>query len=123
MTRLIILSMCMLLILSSGTGQEKLSRYSVHEARQHIGEVASVRGAVTEVEHVGKGPALLHLGGYHPDQVLTVVVSNTRSFGNLATYRGSVIEVVGRITLDHGKARIQLASRRQLRYVEWGTKM
>jgi len=123
MTRLNILSMCMLLTLIPGSAQEKLNRYSIHEAMQHIGEVASVRGAVTEVENVGKGPALFHLGGYHPDQVLTVVVSDTRLFGNLAPFRGSVIEVVGRITLDHGKARIQLASRRQLRYIEWGTKM
>jgi DNA/RNA endonuclease YhcR with UshA esterase domain len=104
---------------SETQAQERPGRYSIYEAAGHIGEVASIRGFVAQVVTPGKGMALLCFGDYQPDQVLTAVVTDTRAFGNMKKYEGSVVEVVGKILLKRGKPEIVVNSKRQIRFIEW----
>lgn len=78
--------------------------YSTAEAKQHVGEYASVVGVVEQVSSSRSGTQFLNLDGKFPHAPFTVVVfgSDAEKVGDLAQYEGKRVTVTGKITMYHG---------------------
>jgi hypothetical protein len=89
------------------------------EAKDHIGENASVRGLVEQVSFSKKGNAFLNFGGRYPQQVLTgfVPAKNVAAVGGqqfLESLAGNPVTVTGRIELYKGRPEIVISSPAQI---------
>ena len=89
------------------------------EAKDHIGEDASVRGLVEQVSFSKKGYAFLNFGGRYPQQVFTgfVPVQSVAVVGGqkfLESLSGNPITVTGKIELYKGRAEIVISSSAQI---------
>jgi hypothetical protein len=63
------------------------------EAKNHIGEPASVRGLVEQVSFSQKGHAFLNFGGRYPKQVFTgfIPAQNVSAVGGWAAFCGTYV--------------------------------
>ena len=91
----------------------------VEEAKDHIGEDASVRGLVEQVSFSKKGNAFLNFGGRYPQQVFTgfVPAQSVAAVGGqefLESLSGNPITVTGKIELYKGRPEIVISSSAQI---------
>ena len=89
------------------------------EAKNHIGEDASVRGLVEQVSFSQKGNAFLNFGGRYPRQVFTgfVPAQSVAAVGGqkfLESLSGNPITVTGKIELYKGRPEIVISSSAQI---------
>jgi len=92
------------------------------QAAAHVGEVATVCGAVVEASYlagVQGRPTFLNFGARHPDQPFTAVIwGESRGRFDAAperAYRGARICVAGRISEHEGVPQIEIRGPGQLR--------
>ena len=89
------------------------------EAKNHIGEDASVRGLVEQVSVSKKGHAFLNFGDHYPKQIFTgfVPAQNVVSVGGeefLRSLADNVVTISGKIELYKGKPEIVISSAAQI---------
>ena len=89
------------------------------EAKNHIGEDASVRGLVEQVSFSQKGHAFLNFGGRYPRQLFTgfVPAQSVAAVGGqkfLESLSGNPITVTGKIELYKGRPEIVISSSAQI---------
>jgi DNA/RNA endonuclease YhcR with UshA esterase domain len=88
---------------------------SPEEARNHIGQVATVKGKVFRVHVSQKGDTFIDVGGTHPNAPFTVVAfARTIPADSLQQLDGKVISVKGKIKEYQGKVEIVLDSMAQI---------
>jgi len=92
------------------------------QAAAHVGETATVCGAVAEAAYlpgIDGRPTFLNFGGRNPDQAFTAVIWGERRGRFDApperTYRGARICVAGRITEHEGVPQIEIRGPDQVR--------
>ena len=91
------------------------------EAKNHVGETATVCGRVVRIyfAHKAKGlPTLMNLDMPYPQQIFTIVIWGTdrTKFGNPErTYRDKNVCVSGKITIHHEIPEIVINTPGQLR--------
>lgn len=106
------------LILASSLAAQK--QLSATEAKDHIGETATVCGSVATTRYAAstKGqPTFLNLDKPYPNQIFTVVIwgSNRSKFGTPEIdYKGKRLCATGKITEYRGKPEIVADDPRQL---------
>jgi hypothetical protein len=89
------------------------------EAKDHIGENASVRGLVEQVSFSQKGNAFLNFGGKYPQQIFTgfVPVRSVNALGGekvLKSLAGNPVTVTGKIELYKGRPEIVISPPTQI---------
>lgn len=67
--------------------------------RRYAGEEITVRGPVARAANAGGGNVWLSLGRPHPNSTLVVIIpaGQAGNFGDVRTFEGTTIEVLGRI--------------------------
>jgi hypothetical protein len=125
MNSLWILSMCTSCALSVSVAQNaQSSRLSPVEAKNHVGEIATVCGKVvdTKVNKYGVAghgiPVMLDLDQPEPSPVFSVVTFGSKEGGPnevIAAYKNKNICAAGKITLASGKPYIILADRSNIK--------
>ena len=90
--------------------------YTPTEAPKHIGETASVTGAVKRVYQTQGGSIFLDLGAIHPHNPFTVFIPRSAAdkFWNFKDYDGVVITVSGQIQEYNNKAEIVVTNPSQI---------
>lgn len=85
------------------------------DARNHVGEVATVRGKVYRVHVSQKGDTFIDIGGARPNAPFTAVAfAGSIPADQLQQLDGKVISVKGKIKEYQGKVEIVLTSAAQL---------
>lgn len=86
--------------------------YSTADAKNHVGEIASVVGLVEQVSSSKKGTQFLNFDGKYPDAPFTAVVfaSDAAAVGDVTKYEGKRVTATGKITLYHGTPEIIVKS-------------
>ena len=101
--------------------QAETAHLTAAEAKNHLGETATVCGRVVRIyfAHKAKGlPALMNIDMPYPQQIFTIVIWGTdrTKFGNLErTYRDKIICVSGKITSHHEIPEIVITTPGQIR--------
>ena len=92
------------------------SNYTAVEAAKHVGETATITGAVDGVHQSGKGNIFLNMGGKYPNQAFTAFIpsSSAAQFSNPQQYEGKTVSVSGKISLYKGKPEIIVNSPSQI---------
>jgi hypothetical protein len=118
-TILMVLLACVALAKPAGAAQRTPPRYTPDQAKDHVGEFATVEGRVVEVNESGAGNVFVNFGAPYPKNTFTAFVfaSDVRWFFNLARLRGATVQVTGDIKLYQGKPEIVLKKPSQLRVV------
>ena len=106
-------------------GMSQTCDVTIYEAREVIGEEATVCGELTQLampKGVRGNPVYLNMGKLYPNQVFTVVIWG-RDFmqfpmGVLQTYEGKQIAVTGLVETYRGKPQIIVKQLNQLRVLE-----
>jgi len=81
------------------------------EAKNHIGERATVYGKVYQSKLTRTGTAMLDIGGAYPNEQFSVVEFRAdRDYHELAKLEGETISVTGTIKDYRGKPEIVIAS-------------
>jgi DNA/RNA endonuclease YhcR with UshA esterase domain len=95
---------------------ENPPEYTPAEAPRHIGETASVTGAVKQVYQTQGGSIFLDLGAIHPHNPFTVFIprSAAEKFSNFKDFDGMVITVSGQIQEYNNKAEIVVTDPSQI---------
>ena len=90
----------------------KIPAYPTAEAKNHVGETASVVGVIQEVHTSNSGTEFLNFDGQYPDVPFSVVVfaADAAAVGDVARYEGKKVAVTGKITLFHEKPEIVIKS-------------
>jgi hypothetical protein len=89
------------------------------EAKNHVGENASVRGLVEQVSVSKKGHAFLNFGGHYPNQIFTgfVPAQNVAGVGGeefLRSLADNPVTITGKIELYKGRPEIVISSPAQI---------
>jgi DNA/RNA endonuclease YhcR with UshA esterase domain len=94
----------------------KASNYTPQEAAKHVGETATITGAVDGMHQSGKGNIFLNMGGKYPNQAFTAFIpsASAAQFPNPQQYEGRTVAVSGKITLYKGKPEIIVNSASQI---------
>ena len=110
-----ILLVCALVALAPLHGAERHT-YSTAEAKNHIGEDATVVGLVTKVSFARKAE-FLNFDGEYPNQLFSAVIFavDFDRVGEVKTYVGQKVAVTGTIKLYHGKPQINVKSSEALK--------
>src|SRR5437660_2176513 len=92
------------------------SNYTPQEAAKHVGETATITGAVDGVHQSSKGNIFLNMGGKYPNQAFTAWIPSASAgqFSNPQQYEGKTVAVSGKITLYRGKPEIIVTSPSQV---------
>lgn len=108
-------SLLLLTILVSFASSVLAGTITPQEAKNHVGEVATVTGSVDGFKSL-KSQSLLDMGGRYPGNAFTVFspARNGISPAVLQQFEGKFISVTGRIILYRGKPEIVLSSVRQI---------
>jgi DNA/RNA endonuclease YhcR with UshA esterase domain len=88
------------------------------EAKDHVGQVVTVEGTVSNVHKVASGPAtFIDMGGHYPNNVFTAVIfsSDASKFPDVETLNGKVVDITGRVTLYKGEPEIILNDPAQIK--------
>jgi hypothetical protein len=87
--------------------------YTTAEAKDHVGEVASVVGVVQQVSTSSKGTQFLNFDGTYPDAPFSAVVlpADNAAVGDLSNLEGKKVSVTGKITTYHDKPEILIKSK------------
>jgi hypothetical protein len=111
-TSLVVLVLCSAVCTVAQTPPE----YTPAEAPRHIGETASVTGAVKRVYQTQAGSIFLDLGATHPRNPFTVFIPRSAAdrFANFREYDGLVITVSGHIQEYNSKAEIVVTDPSQI---------
>jgi hypothetical protein len=90
--------------------------YTTAEAKDHIGEDATVVGLVTKVS-VARKAEFLNFDGEYPNQLFSAVIFavDYDRVGEVKTYEGRKVAVTGTIKLFHGKPQITVKSSEALK--------
>jgi hypothetical protein len=82
--------------------------YTTADAKNHIGEFASVVGIVEQVASSKKGTQFLDFDGKYPDEPFAAVVfaSDVAAVGDVKKYESRRVIVTGKITLYRGRPEI-----------------
>jgi DNA/RNA endonuclease YhcR with UshA esterase domain len=110
-----LLALCMAAVAASVIAQTP-PNYSPTEAAKHVGETATVTGAVDGFHQSGKGNIFLNMGGKYPNQSFTAFIpsGSAAHFPNAQQYEGRTITVSGKIALYKGKPEIIVNSPSQI---------
>jgi hypothetical protein len=89
------------------------------QAKDHVGDYATVQGRVFGVHTSNSGTTFLNFGAPYPRNTFSAVVfaSDAGRFGNLARLGGATVQVSGVIRLYRDKPEIVLNAPAQLRVV------
>ena len=92
------------------------ANYTAAEAKQHIGENATVTDKVDGVHQSGKGNIFLNMGGKYPNQLFTAFIpaASAAQFSGVQQYQGRTVAVFGKIALYRGKPEIIVTSPSQI---------
>ena len=88
------------------------------EAKDHVGQVVTVEGMVSEVHKLASGRAtFIDMGGRYPYNVFTAVIfsSDASKFPDVETLNGKVVDITGRVTLYKGEPEIILNDPAQIK--------
>lgn len=109
------------LILGLGASAYAVQAITASEARNHVGEMATVCGQVAGAHYAARSrgePTFINLDRPYPDQIFTIVVwgSDRAKFGRPETeYEGKDICVTGRIKEYRGVPEIAASNPIQIR--------
>jgi DNA/RNA endonuclease YhcR with UshA esterase domain len=94
--------------------------YAPDQAKDHIGERATVAGVVSQVSISRGGTTFLNFGARYPNHVFTAVIfeSAAAQFPEPQRWEGKLVSVSGPIRLYRGKPEIVLNSASQLQPAE-----
>lgn len=86
-------------------------------ASSHVGETATVKGAVADVHTARSGVTFIDIGGRYPHNAFTAVIfsEDAGKFPNVGSLSGRVVQVTGLVRLYKGKPEIILRSAGQLK--------
>ncbi len=91
------------------------SAISPEEARNHVGQMATVRGKVDRVHVSQKGDVFIDMGGKHPNAAFTAVCfKQAIPTEQLERLSGKIISVKGKIREYNGKVEIILEKPEQI---------
>jgi hypothetical protein len=88
-----------------------------NEAKEHIGEYATVEGVVVKVFTSTKGNTFLNFGAAYPNQIFTGWIppgSPVNKSAILSGIAGKKVKITGRIELYKGKPEIRINAAEQL---------
>ena len=85
-----------------------------HEAKDHVGEIATVRGKVFGVHVSQKGDVFLDLGGKRPAPFIAVCFQQAIPTDQLKALDGKIISVRGKIKDYNGQIEIILENEEQI---------
>ncbi|MGH7994822.1 MAG: nucleotide-binding protein [Opitutaceae bacterium] len=91
--------------------------YSAKEAKDHVGEFASVRGVVERAHVSHSGMEFLDFDGAYPNAPFTAVVfaADASAVGDLSDLEGKRVTVTGKIAEYKGKPEIVVRRRDELK--------
>ena len=86
-------------------------------ASSHLGETATVKGAVADVHTARSGVTFIDIGGRYPHNAFTAVIfsEDAGKFPDVGALSGRVVEITGLVRLYKGKPEIILRSASQLK--------
>jgi DNA/RNA endonuclease YhcR with UshA esterase domain len=110
---------CVAVAKPAGAPQSAPPRYTPDQAKDHVGEFATVEGRVVEVNESAAGNVFVNFGAPYPKNTFTAFVSasDTRWFFNLPRLKGTTVQVTGDIRFYQGKPEIVLTKPAQLRVI------
>lgn len=116
---LMVVMVCLAVAKLTQAAQGTPPRYTPEQAKDHVGEYATVEGRVVEVNESGAGNVFINFGAPYPKNTFTafVSVSDARWFFNLPRLTGATVQVTGDIRFCKGKPEIVLTKRSQLRVI------
>lgn len=93
--------------------------YTPEQAKDHVGEEATVRGKVFGVHITQKGDAFLNIGAAHPDAPFTAVCfAGAIPAETLNAFDGKTVSIKGKIKDYKGKVEIVLDKAEQIKVAE-----
>ena len=93
--------------------------YTPEQAKDHVGEEATVRGKVFGVHITQKGDAFLNIGAAHPDAPFTAVCfAGAIPAETLNAFDGKTVSIKGKIKDYKGKVEIVLDKAEQIAVAE-----
>lgn len=93
--------------------------YTPEQAKDHVGEQATVRGKVFGVHITQKGDAFMNIGAAHPDAPFTAVCfGGAIPAETLQGYDGKTVAIKGKIKEYKGKIEIVLDKAEQISVAE-----
>ena len=118
-TILMVVLACVAVAKPAGAAQSTPPRYTPDQAKDHVGEFATVEGRVVEVNESGAGNVFVNFGSPYPFNTFTTFVSasDARWFFNLPRLKGATVQVTGDIRFYKGKPEIVLTKPSQLRVI------
>lgn len=101
----------------AGIPSAPMGTYDYTQASAHIGEYASVTGAVHDVYHSASGTVFLDFCASYKTCPFSAVIfaGDVKKFPDLAAYRGKTLTLTGKISSYQGRAEIVLSSPSQIR--------
>ena len=99
-----------LLLLATATPALAQATIAPAAAKDHVGEVVIIEGAVSEVHHASGRATFIDMGGRYPNNVFTAVIfeSDAGKFPNVDALNGKTIHVSGSIRLYRGRPEVIL---------------
>lgn len=86
------------------------------EAKDHIGELAIVRGPVVQVSTIESGMTFFNFGQRHPDSEFTAVIrKGPEQYGDINRFKGKEVEVEGKIEAFKERPQIVITDPSQIR--------
>jgi len=107
-----------LLLVAASTPARAQATIAPAAAKDHVGEVLTIEGAVSEVHHAASGRAtFIDMGGRYPNNVFTAVIfeSDAGKFPTVDALNGKTVDVTGRIRLHRGRPEIILDDPNQVK--------
>jgi len=93
--------------------------YTPEQAKDHVGEEATVKGKVFGVHITQKGDAFMNIGAAHPDAPFTVVCfGNAIPAETLQAFDGKTVAIKGKIKDYKGKVEIVIDKADQIAVAE-----
>ena len=81
------------------------------QAKDHVGEIVTVEGEVSEVHHAASGKAIfLDMGGRYPNNPFAGVIfsRDAAQFPAVDSFTGKTVDITGRVKLYNGSPEIIL---------------
>ena len=112
-----ILIIALFILLYSAVNAQKV--YSPEEAKDHVDEVVTIKGEVSQVTTTRSGQVYFNMGGKYPQNKFSAVIlkSNAAKFDNVKDYEGRIVEVTGKVKIYNSKPEIVLDKKEQIKIV------
>ncbi len=88
-----------------------------NQAQAHVGQVVTVKGAVSGIHKSNSGATFLDIGGQYPNNAFAAVIfkDDAGKFPDVGAFGGKTVEVTGSIRLYQGRPEIILNDPAQIK--------